>query len=192
MNEIDELVFSLTERLQDTAKNKHRNSYKELRNVYVEKQSGAKNDEKFQSSFKEFFRKLICEAGCDDPQAYYQHFNRCLNKALNNNDFENIKSSTFMDNLSPQQNILEISQLFKETLIENIMMKKKIEELKQIKESLIQEQEFILAKTSKYYDETIKNKEQEKCIKRGEAIRGDLYLLVDDMNRDIRRYNDNT
>lgn len=184
MNQIDELIFTLTERLNDEIKIIQRLEYNQkIRKIYIEHLDDYKS--KLMKEAPLFFKKLILLSGCEEPQKYYSLLNRYLHQALNNPNFDSIPTQSIFDLVTPQTNVMNIYKWYKNTLIENILLESKITELKNICRDLLYEKNLITAEENRQSDQSVKDKSESQCIKRGERIRGDLYLLMDDMNRKL-------
>lgn len=186
MNQIDELIYTLTERLNDEMKISQRNEYNQkIRKIYNEHPDDYEN--KLMEDAPLFFKNIILLTGCEEPQKYYSILNRYLHQALANPKFETISEVCIFDTITPQTNPMNIYKWYKNTLIENIHLETQIAELKQKYRDLSYEQTLLAAEENRQNDQSLKDKTESKCIKRGERIRGDLYRLIDDMNRKLSR-----
>lgn len=184
MNQIDELIFTLTERLNDEMKTSQRAEYNQkIRKVYFEHLDNYENI--LIQDAPSYFQNLILLAGCEEPQKYYSILNRYLYQALENPNFDSNSKISIFDTVTPQTNAMNIYKWYKNTLIENIQLESKIAELKQKYRDLTYEQTIIESEENRQSDQSVKDKSESQCIKRGERIRGDLYRLIDDINRKL-------
>ena len=176
---LDQIVFCLTERLNESIKLQQRELYlNEIKPIFLQF-AQYQNDPipRRDENIKLFFKKLVYQSACDCPNKFLSSINKNLNNLINQNDQE------ILNDIDQNPSMLDIYNGYKNTIIENLFLEDKINEYENYYIGLQDEFKII---NEKYIEQTKKearNRGEELEIKKGEVLRSHLHLIIDDLNR---------
>ena len=168
MDELDEVVFGLLERLEEEVSSQKMYEYMMIRREY----------EQFKNKAAVFVRDLTFLSCPEDEEAVLELTSDLIEKALSDGECPPIKQSCYV----PALKLVNVYRWWRNTIHKNMTLETQIRELRFIEEQIDEE----ISELEKTLQDSLTSEDKTNALKQEKwfiRMMGDLYWVIDELNR---------